>query len=358
MKTEVAIVGGGLAGLSLAARLQHAEVDFRLFEARPRLGGRIAVLNTSMGAVDLGPSWFWPGQPRISKLIEDMGIQAFPQYAKGGICFEDEHGEVHRGVGFGSMEGSFRVKGGMQSLISGLAAKVEQDRLHLSSRVDEIVQGHRLLVDGGQWCEAGRVILALPPRVAAKLRFRPDLSMETTKQLDAIPTWMAGHAKFVAVYNTAFWREHGLSGDAMSRRGPLAEIHDASGPGGAPAALFGFVGVPAAQRRGREDDVRVAALQQLARIFGPDAATPVSTALMDWAVQPETATEADAELPVGHPSFGLPSSIAGLWKGRLHFASTETATDMGGLMEGALASAERVFSEIAGARGKNRKPLW
>ena len=83
MKTEIAIVGGGLAGLSLAARLQNAKVDFLLFEARPRLGGRIAVLTTPTGAVDLGPSWFWPGQPRIANLIEVLGLQPFAQYAQG-----------------------------------------------------------------------------------------------------------------------------------------------------------------------------------------------------------------------------------------------------------------------------------
>jgi monoamine oxidase len=350
MKTEIAIVGGGLSGLALAARLQDANVDFRLFEARPRLGGRIRVLNTPTGPVDLGPSWFWPGQPRIANLIEVLGLRAFAQYSRGAICFEDERAIVHRGMGYASMEGSLRLEGGMVSLIKGLTTRVPQDRLHLSSSVDEIIQGGRLVIDGGQWCEAEHVVLALTPRVAVRLRFQPALDTDIVRALEAIPTWMAGHAKFVAVYNTAFWRERGLSGDAMSRRGPLAEIHDASGPDGAPAALFGFLGVPAAQRRGREDEVKAAALQQLARIFGPEAATPLTTALMDWAVQPETATDADAEPPVGHPAYGLPPSFAELWEGRLHFGSTETATDMGGLMEGALASAERIFNLVSTGR--------
>jgi monoamine oxidase len=352
MKTEVAIVGGGLAGLSLAARLQAANVDYRLFEARPRLGGRIAVLNAPNGAVDLGPSWFWPGQPRIAELVESLGLRAFPQYARGDICFEDERGTVHRGVGFASMEGSFRLEGGMESLIRGLAARLPEDRVHLSSKVTEIEQGGRLLTQSGQWCEAEQVVLALPPRVAAKLRFQPALAKDIVLALEAIPTWMAGHAKFVAVYATPFWRARGLSGDAMSRRGPLAEIHDASGPDAAPAALFGFVGVPAAQRRGREDDVRAAALHQLARIFGPEASAPVTTVLMDWALEAETATVLDAVPPIGHPAYGLPPSLAGLWNGRLHVASTETAPDMGGLMEGALASAERVFNLLSRRGGK------
>jgi monoamine oxidase len=330
MKTQIAIVGGGLAGLALADGLHQAGVDFQLFEARARLGGRIAALNTPTGAVDLGPSWFWPGQPRIAKLIEDLGLRAFPQYAIGDICYEDERGAVHRGMGFASMEESFRLEGGMESIIKGLAARLPQERLHLSCRVTDIVKDGRLFIDGGRRCEAEHVVLALPPRIAATLRFQPALEPDTLRQLEAIPTWMAGHAKFVAVYDAPFWRRDGLSGDAMSRRGPLAEIHDASGPDGAPAALFGFLGVPAPQRRGREDDLRPAALQQLARIFGPDAAEPVTTALMDWAVQPETATDADATLPAGHPSYGLPPALMGTWEGRLHFASTEPASDMGG----------------------------
>jgi monoamine oxidase len=83
----------------------------------------------------------------------------------------------------------------------------------------------------------------------------------------------------------------------------------------------------------------------------------VTTALMDWAVQPETAIDADATLPAGHPSYGLPPALMGTWGGRLHFASTETASEMGGLMEGALASADRVLDLATGAQRKIRHVL-
>ena len=69
----------------------------------------------------------------------------------------------------------------------------------------------------------------------------------------------------------------------------------------------------------------------------------------------ETAIAADAAVPAGHPSYGLPPALAAAWDGRLHFASTETASDMGGLMEGALASADRVLGSALDARRRNER---
>ena len=63
-----------------------------------------------------------------------------------------------------------------------------------------------------------------------------------------IGTWMAGQAKFCALYEKPFWRETGLSGQGFSQRGPMGEIHDGSNNGQGPYGLTGFVGIPAAQR--------------------------------------------------------------------------------------------------------------
>jgi monoamine oxidase len=341
MMTDVAIVGGGLAGLALATLLYKAGLSFQLFEARPRLGGRIAALEAPDGRVDLGPSWFWPGQPRMARLVTELGLRSFPQHAEGDIAFEDATGAVHRGMGYASMEGSFRVAGGMPSLIEELAAHLPVDRLHLSRAVRGI-GSHRVRLADGTRCTPRHIALTTPPRLAARLTYDPPLPEAAYQSLEAIPTWMAGHAKFVATYNRPFWREKGMSGDAMSRHGPLAEIHDASGADGSPAALFGFLGVPASHRRGNAAKIEALALDQLARIFGPEARNPLQTALQDWACDPLTATEADRTPPAGHPTYGLPHRLEGLAEGRLHFAATETAPEMGGLMEGALASAERV----------------
>lgn len=98
MKTEVLIVGGGLAGLSLADKLAREGVDFLLVEAQNRLGGRILTEDISGGAFDLGPAWFWPGQPRMAQLIDRLGLRYFEQYSAGDIVFQDQSGAVHKTV--------------------------------------------------------------------------------------------------------------------------------------------------------------------------------------------------------------------------------------------------------------------
>lgn len=347
MKTDVAILGGGLAGLALAGHLHRAGVDFRLFEARRRFGGRILAFELPGGGrVDLGPSWFWPGQPRMAQLVADLGLRAFPQHAVGEICFEDAQGRVHRGMGFASMEGALRVDGGMLRLIEGMVARLPGDRLHPGCAVRSVARDGGIVLADGRRCAARHVVLALPPRLAAGLALDPPLPEAARRAMAGIATWMAGHAKFVAVYDRPFWRAAGLSGDAMSRRGPLAEIHDASGPDGVPAALFGFVGVPAGARAGQVAQIGAAALHQLSRIFGPEALHPIASTLRDWALAPETAVAADHQPPQGHPDQGLPPVLTSLWDGHLHLASTETSRLTGGLMEGALDAADRVARRI------------
>jgi monoamine oxidase len=56
--TEVAIVGGGAAGIAAARRLQEAGVGCLILEARPRLGGRAWTVTDAGGfALDAGCGW-------------------------------------------------------------------------------------------------------------------------------------------------------------------------------------------------------------------------------------------------------------------------------------------------------------
>jgi monoamine oxidase len=340
----VAIVGGGLTGLALASRLHEAGRAFRLFEGRDRLGGRINTAQVGAQWFDLGPSWFWPGQPRMAALVQHLGLEVFPQYAEGAQIYETAQGAVIRDRGFASMQGSLRVRGGMGALVQRLAERLPESRVK-RGRVVRSVSGDGTLglVDGDQQ-SFDQVVLAVPPRVAAELDFTPVLSASKLSELRRIPTWMAGHAKFVAVYDTAFWREDGLSGDASSQRGPLAEIHDASADNG--GALFGFPGVPATARAGQRDALFAASVAQLARLFGPRAALPVEVFYTDWSEEPLTAVSADRAPLTHHPAYGCPQALVPAPDSRILFAATELASEMGGYLEGALAAADEAAAWV------------
>lgn len=346
--TQTLIIGGGLSGLALADMLQSQGHDYVLVEARDRFGGRIKTEYQGTGYFDVGPAWFWPGQPRIAKLIARLGLEKFDQYADGILIVEDEHGEVQRGRGFASMQGSWRLKGGLGALTQTLADRLPEPRRQLNARVKTLTQsgkGITAMLSNGETLTADQVVLALPPRIAATIKYAPALPDVAIRTMQGIGTWMAGQAKIVAVYDAPFWRDAGLSGDATSRFGPMVEIHDASPADGGPYALFGFIGVPP---QGRQDEplLRKHILAQLGRLFGSQAAEPLQLYVKDWAFDPLTATAADQAPITAHPTYGLPNALHRLWEGGLLFGGTEVAPQFGGYIEGALEAAENALVSL------------
>lgn len=355
-RTEVAILGGGLAGLVAARQLQKAGIAFRLLEARDRLGGRILSLDDqarpSEDGFDVGPSWFWPAmQPQLADLVRELGLTAFAQHARGAMMFERSRQEAPERVGFGGQEqGSMRLAGGTASLIRALAAELPAAQIHLNAPVQALhLQGDRVLLQvagpKGPWeLQARHVFAALPPRLlAANLALDPVLDPAIMTRWRGTPTWMAPHAKVFALYDRPFWREQGLSGMAQSLVGPLSEIHDATTVSGR-AALFGFVGVPHVRRRQAGRDLLIeASVAQLTRLFGPEAATPQATLLKDWGEDALTATPEDASAG-GHP---MPSSspwVSGPWADRLTLIGSETSRTEPGYLAGAVEAATRGLS--------------
>lgn len=367
MSVQVLIVGGGLSGLALAETLEARGVEFRVLEARQRFGGR--VLSTAMdddapGRVDLGPAWFWPHQKRMAALVARMGLSAFRQHAAGFTVLEEQDGGVRRDLPFALNPEALRIEGGLSRLIAGLATRSSPDRLVLGAtvtRIERTRSGWRAVFERGgavEHLEAERIVLAAPPRVLAEtIAFEPDLSPDVRAALSAIPTWMAGHAKAVAVYDRPFWREAGLSGDAISRRGPLAQIHDAS-PNDAPGgALFGFFGLGARERRHLGSTaLRDRVTRQLGTLFGGEAQRPKRLHLQDWAEEPLTATRADVEPVYEHPNYGAPKVLEALARGGLRVASTEVAPEEGGYLEGALAVAEETAAALLEASAAPAPP--
>ncbi|MDG1118408.1 MAG: FAD-dependent oxidoreductase [Flavimaricola sp.] len=321
---EVCIIGAGLSGLALASALRAQGRNVTVLETRDRTGGRVL----SHNGHDLGPAWIWPHNRRMLALLPRLGLRCFPQHAAGRLVFEDAAGTIRRDLEFATMGGALRVAGGLASVTDALAAEVG-DGLRLGQHVLRLTEDAEgvLVATKSETMRAEHVVLALPPRLAAGLGVAvPD-----------VPTWMAGQAKLVASYPTPFWRDEGLNGDAISHRGPLAEIHDASPSGAETGALFGFI-LPGATRA---PEFRDAAIAQLVRLFGPRAAKPDEVLIKDWSTDPATAVTADRTPPSGHPNYRPLQQTS-----RLIFAGTEAAPEDGGFLEGALAAAEAALTSL------------
>ncbi|MCG3841781.1 FAD-dependent oxidoreductase [Psychrobacter sp. Ps1] len=365
----VIIVGGGLSGLYAALLLEQKGIAYRLLEARDTLGGRIAVAKysdvqatnnstdidqaESSAAFDLGPSWFWPDyQTQLSTLIESLDLSRFAQFEEGDMMVERAANQPPvRMQGYKSAPPSVRLVGGMATLIEALYARLEASCIMTGQTVRQLnrtpqyievqsedTSGH--VTGHVTTFRAQHVLLALPPRlVEGRIVFQPTLPQNLSEQWSETATWMASHAKYVAVYESPFWRDAGLSGAARSAIGPLTEIHDASTLEG-DGALFGFFGIPAQVRQSVSDTVlKEHCRAQLVRLFGEQASTPKAEYLKDWAQDPLTAMPADTNGNGQHAV--APQSIpkTGMWQDCLTGCGSEWSAQFPGYVAGAIDAA-------------------
>lgn len=359
------IIGAGLAGLWAARQLERlGRGDCLVLEAREEAGGRLRAARLSGPAgggadFDLGATWFWPDmQPGLAAAVRELGLKTFPQHEDGAMLVERAgNAQPQRYAGYPGSPASVRVAGGMRALVAAVASQLESTTVRYGHRVSRVAVDdagiivcsqdahgalHRLHVD--------QILLALPPRLAAQtIEFTPALPEPLSRAWRATPTWMAPHAKYVAAYARPFWRDAGLSGQARSERGPLVEIHDASTQDGA-AALFGFVGVPAAMRQRMSTiDLQGLCRMQLARLFGPEATTPMAEWLCDWSTEPFTATAADGSDTGHHAEAPPPKAEQGPWRHRLVGIASEWSAQFPGYVAGAIDAADAGASALCSA---------
>src|ERR1051325_5347760 len=74
MGPRVAIVGGGISGLSCAYYLAQAGVASTLIESRHRLGGVIDTERVEGCVVEAGPDSFLSAKPAAVELIAELGL--------------------------------------------------------------------------------------------------------------------------------------------------------------------------------------------------------------------------------------------------------------------------------------------
>ncbi|MCX5467248.1 flavin monoamine oxidase family protein [Acinetobacter nematophilus] len=349
IQTKIAIIGAGLSGLYAAYLLEQAKItNYVVLEARDRLGGRVY----SEQGFDLGATWIWPElNPELMQLVYQLKLPFSEQFEKGKLVFERQRGipPVQLSSPWASTP-SIRLEGGMSSLVHGLAQQIPAQKILTQQQVTHITQQEQVPIhlstqnpEGSEIIiEADYVLIALAPRLTAQhILFNPTLPPVLLNQWKDTATWMAPHAKYVAIYSEAFWKKQGLSGQASSHVGPMGEIHDAS-TSNSHAALFGFLGIPASIRKKvSEADLMAHCRAQLVRLFGSEAATPEYEYIKDWSADNFTATDDDWKTPaVSHGIVPANTPNDQIWHNRIIGIASEWSQHYSGYLAGAIDAAQ------------------
>jgi monoamine oxidase len=240
-----------------------------------------------------------------------------------------------------------RVVGGSGLIADGLAKRLG-GRILLDTPVRTIDQSGkkvRVITDDGTFTAKG-VIVAVPPNMCSRIIYDPPLPAARDQLTQR--TGMGWAIKCFASYPTPFWRDQGLNGfvNNLQPGDPIDGVFDNSPPSGKPGVLFGLIEGDAARKWGPRSaaERKAAVLKQYATFFGPKGLSPTGYLEHDWANEPWIR---------GGASFGLPP---GTWTeygsalrapvGRIHWASTETATEFCGFMDGAISAGERAAREV------------
>lgn len=242
-----------------------------------------------------------------------------------------------------------RFAGGTSEIPNRLAAQLT-DHIILEAPVQTIEQ-HKDSVTvhcrGGRSFRGKRVIVAISPTLASRILYDPPLSGVRDQLTQRMPNGSSMKAFFV--FEEPFWQEEGYNGQFISDVGPARMSNDTSMPGNELGVILAFLEGEQARTFGRwSPEKRKEALsEQMVRIFGPKGAEPVFYIDGEWGDRQWTRGCYNANMgPLVWTNYGheLTPPV-----GRIHWASTDTASEWSAYMEGAVDAAERVVAEVLAA---------
>lgn len=444
-RSEVLVVGAGIAGLYAARTLLEKGVDVTVLEARDRVGGRTFSGTLGKGTFDFGGQWIGPTQHRVNALADALQIERFSTYCEGrkvlevagkistyassipslpvlsllelqltlsrinrlartvpldapytaararefdglsveawkrrncfstgvrGLIdvtvrafFSTEPADVsllymlqyiHSGGGLEAMvecknsAQQDRFVGGAQQLSLRMAAGLG-NRVRLNTPVRLITHsdaGVTVQTDAGTYA-ARKLILAIPPVLAGRLQWSPLMPPLRDQLTQRMP--MGYTIKCLVLYQTAFWRLKGFSGESVMTHGPLVFTYDNTSHDGEQPCLVAFMVGDQARHWGAKSaaERKKVVLDALVMLHGPEAGNPTVYHEQNWNLEPFS-----GGCPVG---VAVPGAVTGVGKalrepiGPVHFAGTETATEWCGFMDGAIQSGERAALEVMAA---------
>ncbi len=240
---------------------------------------------------------------------------------------------------------AYRVVGGSQLIALRLAERLG-DQVTLDAPVRDVrwSDGHVQIEAGGTReqgirVQASTVIIATPPNLTTAIRFDPVLPAWRMRMAQALSQGSIN--KILAVYETPFWREDGLSAQGFAPYELVRELYDNSPPSASAGVLTTFLAGENAERAGRMSapDRRAAVLEGMAKYVGPRALEPVDFIETDWSGQEWTRGAYGTSFgPGGLTRFGEDIRRP---VGPIHWACTDIAGVGHIHMEGAMRSGRR-----------------
>ncbi len=260
-------------------------------------------------------------------------------------------GYLQSGGGFkhllDSKEGanSLLVEGGMQQVVNGIALGLNQAVKCNSAVVAIHSSNEGVEVNTKNATYKSRyAIVAIPPKLAAKIYYKPTLSNKRQQLLQNMPN---GTVITCAVfYEKPFWRDKNLSGQILTDTKPLTVVFDASPNNNRAGVLMGYVVGDNAKylshytQQERQEKV----IEQLVGVLGDEAKKMKDYKEMNWG---------EKEWIEGGFATAVPVNVWTKYgealrepEGNVHWAGTETAIVWNGYMDGALEAGWRAAAEV------------
>jgi monoamine oxidase len=291
--------------------------------------------------LDAGIEAVFAAEPRDVSLL-------FALFYTASATNESTSPDINRLFSTGGGAQDSRFVGGSQLLSAGLARQLGK-RVLLNQpvrRIDQTASGARAVCDKLS-VSAKQVIVTGPPAITALIRHEPGLPVRRAQLTQRYP--QGSVIKVNAVYDRPFWRDSGLTGQAVSLTGPVKVTFDNTPPDGTPGVLLGFLEGQAARIQGEKPaaERRAAVLENFATYFGAAARNPRGYYEMNWSAEVWTRGCYGGFAPPGV----LTDYGAAIREpvGRIHWAGAETSDYWNGYMDGAVRSGQRAAREVLAA---------
>jgi monoamine oxidase len=299
----------------------------------------------------------WIDQNVQSPIVRDILraiVEAVFSVEPSQISFLEFLWYIRSGNGFNDITGT--AGGAQQDLTVGcyvsipeLLAKKLGERVILGRPVQSISQSDDAahVWDGEVTYVAQRVIVTVPPPMIDRIEFDPVLPYSRRGLNQRMP--MGAVIKCFVAYETPFWREMGLCGQAILCSAEFGAFFDITAPDNQHGVLSGFFdGAPAMRWADRTPEERRAqVIADVAKAFGDAAKRPIDYAEQVWPCEPWSIGGYTSVCGPGTLTHFGPALTAPV--GRIHWAGTETSDVWSGYVEGALRSGDRAAREVLDA---------